>query len=97
MALTDSGSYLCTASSSQHESSSVGVVVVRDHYRFNTTISPGNLDVEIGGTAKYTCKIYPLPPLGGNIQLTYTWSRKDNRPMSSNAVGIDTSTLTLVE
>ena len=96
MKLGDAGSYQCTASSSQHSSSSIGVVVVRDHYRFNITISPGTLDVKIGGTAKYICKIYPLPPLGSNVQVRYSWSRKDNRPMSSNAVGINTNTLTVV-
>ena len=52
--------------------------------------------MEIGGTAKYICRIYPLPPLGGNIQVSYTWTRKDNRPMSINAVGVNTNTLTLV-
>ena len=94
--LEDAGSYQCTASSAQHSSSSIGVIVVRDHYRFNTTISPETMDVEIGGTAKYICRIYPLPPLGGNVQVSYTWTRKDNRPMSINAVGVNSNTLTLV-
>ena len=96
MQLEDMGSYTCTASTNQDSSSSIGVLVIRDHYRFEVTITPSYKNIDIGGTAKYACKISPPPPLGGNVQVIYTWSRSDNRPISSNAVGMNTNTLTLV-
>ena len=90
------GSYQCTASTKYHSSSSTGQLIVRDYWRFETRITPPSINVKIGGTAKYACKVFPLKPLGNNVRLTYTWSRKDNRPISSNAVGVNTNTLTLV-
>ena len=90
------GLYQCMASTNYHSSSSTGELIVRDYWRFETRITPPSINVNIGGTAKYACKIFPLKPLGNNVQLTYTWSRKDNRPISSNAVGSNTNTLTLV-
>ena len=90
------GAYTCTASSNQHSSSSVGVLVVKDYYRFEVSISPSSQTIDIGGTAKYSCKISPPLTSEGTVEIIYTWSRVDNRPISSNAVGLNTNTLTLV-
>ena len=90
------GSYQCKASTIDHTSISSGLLIVRDDYRFDATITPENVDVEVGGTAKYVCGIYPPPPFGRDIQLIYTWSRFGSQPISTNAIGLNTNTLTMV-
>ena len=88
------GSYECTASTNQHSSSSSGILIVKDHFKFNVTISPPNIDVDVGGSARFTCKIYP--PLPNQVVLYYTWSRVDKLPISGTVDGLNTNTLTLV-
>ena len=90
------GSYQCKASTIDHTSISSGLLIVRDDYRFDATITPENVDVEVGGTVKYVCGIYPPPPFGRDIQLIYTWSRFGSQPISTNAIGLNTNTLTMV-
>ena len=83
------GSYKCKASTIQHSSSSFGIIVVKE--QFKVIVTPPNVDVEVGGTATFTCKIYP--PLSSSSEglLIYTWSRIDDNAILSN-----TKTLRLV-
>ena len=85
-----------SAKTIDHTSISSGLLIVRDDYRFDATITPENVDVEVGGTVKYVCGIYPPPPFGRDIQLIYTWSRFGSQPISTNAIGLNTNTLTMV-
>ena len=88
------GSYECKASTSQYSGSSNGSLIVKDYFKFELAIFPQNIDVHIGGTAIFTCTVYPPAP--SQVTLSYTWSRVDQQPISSTATGLNTNELTLV-
>ena len=59
--------------------------------QFKVIVTPQNVDVTVGGTATFRCKIYPPLSCSSEGLLIYTWSRIDNNSILSN-----TKTLRLV-
>ena len=85
--------YECEATTRHHISTSICNLVIT---KFDVIVSPSTLEIEIGNEAMFTCEISALVPEWLQPSFTFKWSRGDNVDISTNAIGINSPTLSIV-